>query len=56
LAFNGTGGSYTLTLGGDIMTPGGSLALTDGGFDIVTITCLDDTTPTYIATAVNNFQ
>jgi hypothetical protein len=56
LAFNGTGGSYTLTLGGDIMTPGGSLALTDGGFDIVTITCLDDTTPTYIATAINDFQ
>lgn len=56
LAFNGTGGSYGLTLGGDIMTPGGSLALTPGGFDIVTITCLDDATPTYIATAVNNFQ
>ena len=56
LAFNGTGGAYGLTLGGNIMTPGGSLALTSGGFDIVTITCLDETTPSYIATAVNNFQ
>jgi len=56
LAFNGTGGTYSLNLGNDIMTPGGSLALTPGGFDIVTITCLDDATPSYIATAVNNFQ
>lgn len=54
--FDGTGGSYTLTLGANILTPGGTLALTDGGYDLVTITCLDDATPVYIATAVNDFQ
>jgi hypothetical protein len=56
LFFDGSGGSYTLTLGASILTPGGSLALTSGGYDIVTITCVDDVTPVYIATAVNNFQ
>jgi len=56
LFFDGTGGTYTLTLGSSILTPGGSLALTSGGYDIVTITCVDDTTPVYIATAVNDFQ
>jgi len=56
LFFDGTGGTYTLTLGASILTPGGSLALTSGGYDIVTITCIDDVTPVYVATAVNNFQ
>ena len=56
LLFDGTGGSYTLTLGANILTPGGTLALTDGGMDVVTITCVDDITPVYIATAVNDFQ
>lgn len=56
LFFDGTGGSYTLTLGASILSPGGSLALTSGGYDAVTITCIDDVTPVYIATAVNNFQ
>ena len=56
LYLDGTGGSYTLTLGANILTPGGTLALTDGGVDVVTITCLDDATPVYIATAVNDFQ
>jgi hypothetical protein len=56
LFFDGSGGSYTLTLGASILTPGGSLALTDGGYDIVTITCIDDSTPIYVATAVNDFQ
>ena len=56
LFFDGSGGSYALTLGASILTPGGSLALTTGGYDIVTITCVDDVTPVYIATAVNNFQ
>lgn len=54
--FDGTGGSYTLTLGASILKPGGTLALTDGGFDIVTITCADDEAPLYLATAVNDFQ
>jgi hypothetical protein len=49
-------GGYTLTLGADILKPGGSLALTAGGFDLVTITCIDDETPVYIAVAVNDFQ
>lgn len=56
LFFDGTGGTYTLTLGASILTPGGSLALTSGGYDIVTITCIDDTTPVYVATAINDFQ
>lgn len=56
LFFDGTGGSYTLTTGASILSPGGTLALTSGGYDIVTITCIDDTTPVYVATAINNFQ
>lgn len=56
LFFDGSGGSYTLTLGASVLSPGGSLALTSGGYDIVTITCIDDATPVYVATAVNNFQ
>lgn len=56
LFFDGTGGSYTLTLGASVLSPGGTLALTSGGYDIVTITCIDDTTPVYVATAVNDFQ
>lgn len=56
LFFDGSGGSYTLTLGASILSPGGTLAITDGGYDIVTITCVDDVTPVYIATAVNDFQ
>ena len=56
LFFNGTGGTFTLTLGSDIKTPAGTLALTSGGLDIVTITCIDATTPIYVATAINNFQ
>ena len=54
--FDGTGGTYTLTLGANILQAGGSVALTSGGMDVVTITCVDDVTPTYIATAVNDFQ
>lgn len=56
LLFDGTGGSYTLTLGADILKPGGAIALTAGGMDIVTITCIDDVTPVYVAVAVNDFQ
>jgi len=54
--FDGTGGAYTLTLGGDILQAGGDVSLTSGGLDVVTITCVETVTPTYIATAVNNFQ
>ena len=49
-------GPYTLTLGAAFLTPGGSLALTPGGYDVVTLTCIDDETPVYIAVAVNDFQ
>jgi len=56
LFFDGTGGTYTLTLGASVLSPGGTLALTSGGYDIVTITCIDDVTPVYVATAVNDFQ
>ena len=56
IIFDGTGGSYTLTLGADILTPGGTGGLTAGGMDLVTITLIDDETPVYIATIVNDFQ
>lgn len=57
LFFDGTGGTYTLTLGASILTPAGDgVTLTDGGYDIVTITCIDDTTPVYVATPISDFQ
>lgn len=54
--FDGTGGTHSLTLGSDILQAGGDVSLTSGGLDVVTITCIETVTPTYIATAVNNFQ
>lgn len=49
--------SFTLTLGASVLTPGGSgVTLTATGNDLVTITCIDDATPVYIATSVANFQ
>ena len=56
LIIDGSEGSYTITLGADILKPGGTLALTDGGADLLTITLIDDETPVYIATIVNDFQ
>lgn len=56
LVIDGSAGSYTLTLGGDFLVPGGSIALTDGGADVLTLTLIDDVTPVYIATIVNDFQ
>lgn len=56
IIFDNTGNSYTLTLGANILTPGGTGGLTAGGIDLVTITLVDDETPIYIATIVNDFQ
>ena len=53
---DGTAGSYTLTLGADIYVPGGTATATDGGLDLLTITLVDDETPIYIASMVNDFQ
>jgi hypothetical protein len=50
-------GGYNLTLGADFLTPGGNtIALTPGGFDLITLTCVDPFTPLYIAVAINNLQ
>lgn len=49
--------SYTLTLGAAILVPGGTApSLTASGNDLLTITCIDATTPVYIANVVNDFQ
>lgn len=49
-------GSYTLTLGPGILTPGGTAALTPGGFDLLTMTLVDPVNGLYVATIVNDFQ
>lgn len=56
ILLDGTGGSYTLTLGANILKAGGSATLTDGGFDVLTISCVDDETPTYLASLATNFS
>lgn len=49
-------GTYTLTLGASILVPGGSASLTGSGYDIITLTLIDDAAPLYVATIVNDFQ
>ena len=57
ILFDGTGGSYTLTLStATFMAPGGTIALTDGGYDVVTITCLDPDIGLYTAFIANDLQ
>lgn len=56
MLLDGTLGSYTLTLGANILVPGGTAAITAGGYDLLTMTLIDDTAPLYIATIVNDFQ
>jgi hypothetical protein len=58
IIFDGTGGTYTLTLGAKILKAGGNGTLTPGGIDILTLTCVDDTSgdEVYAASLVNNFS
>lgn len=58
IIFDGTGGSYTLTLGAKILKAGGSATLTTGGMDVLTITCVDDTpaAEVYLASLATNFS
>lgn len=44
-----SGGTYTLTLGANILQAGGNATTLTGLFDLLTITCIDDITPLYIA-------
>jgi hypothetical protein len=55
---NGTNATnYGITLGGGLLTPAGAgVTVTDSGYDLVTITCLDSENGVYIVTAVNDFQ
>ena len=47
----------SITLGAGLLTPaGGGVTLTDSGYDLVTITCVDSSGGVYIVTAINNFQ
>jgi len=58
LLLDNTGGSYTLTLGDDILTPSGDGVTLSGGFDMVTITCVNDTSgsESYVAVGITDFQ
>ena len=56
IIIDGSGGSYTLTLGGGVYMPGGTAAITDGGLDLLTITYVDDEAGLYIGSIVNDFQ
>jgi hypothetical protein len=56
MLIDGSGGSFTLTLGAGILVPGGTAALTDGGYDLLTLTHVDDSAgDLYIGTIVNDF-
>ena len=49
--------NYGITLGAGLLTPAGDgVTVTDSGYDLVTITCVDSTNGVYVVTAVNNFQ
>lgn len=58
ILFDGSGGSYTLTLGAKILKAGGSATLTTGGLDVLTMTCIDDTpgSELYVASLATNFS
>lgn len=58
ILFDGTGGSYTLTLGSKVLKAGGDATLTDGGFDVLAITCVDDeaSAEIYLASLATNFS
>ena len=53
-----TGSSnFTFTLGGGLLTPaGGGVTLTNSGYDLVTVSCLDEDNGLYVVTVINDFQ
>ena len=49
--------NYGITLGAGLLTPAGDgVTVTDSGYDLVTITCVDSTNGVYVVTAINDFQ
>ena len=52
-----SGTNYGITLGAGLLTPaGGGVTVTDSGYDLVTITCVDSVGGLYVVTAINDFQ
>ena len=58
LVDNATNSSnYGITLGAGLLTPaGGGVTVTNSGYDLVTITCVDADNGLYVVTAINDFQ
>lgn len=58
LVDNATNSSnYGITLGSGLLTPSGNgVTVTDSGYDVVTITCIDSTNGVYVVTSINDFQ
>jgi len=58
LVDNATNSSnYGITLGAGLLTPlGDGVTVTDSGYDLVTITCVDSTNGVYVVTSINDFQ
>jgi hypothetical protein len=49
--------NYGITLGAGLLTPAGDgVTVTDSGYDLVTITCVDSDNGLYVVTAINDFQ
>ena len=49
--------NHGITLGAGLLTPAGDgVTVTDSGYDLVTITCVDSTNGVYVVTAINDFQ
>ena len=58
LILDGTAGSYTGTFGSKLFFAGGAKTLTAGGIDVLTMTCVDDTTSAelYLCSLATNFS
>ena len=58
LLLDGTAGSYTGTFGSKLLFAGGAKTLTDGGLDVLTMTCVDDTSgdEVYACSLATNFS
>ena len=49
--------NHGVTLGAGLLTPAGDgVTVTDSGYDLVTITCVDSTNGVYVVTSINDFQ
>ena len=58
LVDNATNSSnFGITLGAGLLTPeGDGVSVTNSGYDLVTITCVDATNGLYVVTSINDFQ